>query len=369
MTRFLLFTAAACLLVAAGVIVSPPSSQARAGAPLAARPRPQTTSPMLCRGGPGGALNFSTIDSGLGPIAGRVVTYDLLFTPSPAAAGANGRGLSPGQCSWLDRPISAQEPGLIRFKTPYKAQWAQEQNGGPVDNSPTAAERFPDAFTIPSYLRDPDHYYQFTVYNFRNEYFLATASRYFKPRITVEDGIRVGTVDHIGSGPRIDLNALEARGGTIAEQDPLALMLRDSQTSDARRRGFDIGMAAAEGQTEPGPGKQRIHDQLAPAEQPGFEDAVTFSLDRNRNRDLAAVGARIADADPFVAERRNIDTNAFYRLGFDIATGIFGDPALGAKGNTATGPGSLRIRDSLSRSGQLGFNAAVTYHLGRTYRR
>ena len=54
----------------------------------------------------------------------------------------------------------------------------------------------------------------------------------------------------------------------------------------------------------------------------------------------------------------------FYALGFDIATGIFGDPALGAQGNTASGPGSLGIRDTLSIVGQLGFNASMRLHLG-----
>jgi hypothetical protein len=59
----------------------------------------------------------------------------------------------------------------------------------------------------------------------------------------------------------------------------------------------------------------------------------------------------------------------FYRLGFDIATGIFGDPALGASGNTATGPGSLGIRDGLVAQGQRGFNASVALHLSRNYRK
>ena len=36
--------------------------------------------------------------------------------------------------------------------------------------------------------------------------------------------------------------------------------------------------------------------------------------------------------------------SVLFLLGYDIATGIFGDPALGARGNTLTGPGSLGIR-------------------------
>jgi len=162
---------------------------------------------------------------------------------------------------------------------------------------------------------------------------------------------------------------LAARGATIANADPLSAALRTREPEGPSRRGFDIGIAAAEGDTLPGPGKQRIHDALSPAEQRGFETAVAFSLERNSNADAAAKGAAIAKADPVVAEARTVDTSVFYWLGFDIATGIFGNPALGALGNTATGPVSLRIRDSLSAAGQRGFNASVTFHLSRTYPR
>ena len=124
-------------------------------------------------------------------------------------------------------------------------------------------------------------------------------------------------------------------------------------------------MAAAEGQTLPGPGKQKIHDSLPPAEQRGFNIAVSFSLEPNRNADLAARGAAIAKVDEKVAAARTAEADVFYWLGFDIATGIFGDPTLGAKGNTATGPGSLKIRDSLSPAAQRGFNASVKFHLGQ----
>jgi len=90
-------------------------------------------------------------------------------------------------------------------------------------------------------------------------------------------------------------------------------------------------------------------------------------VERNRNAKFASTGAAIAAADAAVAEARNAQTDVFYRLGFDIATGIFGNPALGARGNTATGPGSLGIRDSLSAAGQRGFNASVKLHLSRKY--
>jgi len=169
------------------------------------------------------------------------------------------------------------------------------------------------------------------------------------------------------AGPPVDGDDLAARGEAIANQDPLAVELRYRQAEGPSRRGFDIGMAAAEGQTAPGPGKQRIQNSLSPAEQPGFNIAVTFSLERNRNADLAAKGAAIAAADPVVAEARTVDADVFYWLGFDIATGIFGDPTLGALGNTAMGPGSAKIRDALNASGQRGFNASVKFHLSRKY--
>lgn len=167
----------------------------------------------------------------------------------------------------------------------------------------------------------------------------------------------------------IDLNALAAHGIDVANADPLSVELRKRQLSKAARRGFDVAMAAAEGHTAPGPGKQRIRAALSPAEQVGFDAGLTFSLDRNRNAELAAKGSAIAEADSATAEARDAVSDPQYWLGFDIATGIFGDPALGARGNTATGPGSLRIRDALSAPAQAGFNAAVTFHLAHNYTR
>jgi hypothetical protein len=92
-------------------------------------------------------------------------------------------------------------------------------------------------------------------------------------------------------------------------------------------------------------------------------------LEEKCRADLAAKGAAIAEQDAIVAEARAAETDVQFQQGFDIATGIFGDPALGAQGNTAKGPGSLAIRDSLGAAGQRGFNAAAKFHLSRTYDR
>ena len=90
-----------------------------------------------------------------------------------------------------------------------------------------------------------------------------------------------------------------------------------------------------------------------------------FPLSATGTPNLQAIGAAIAEVDSVIAESRNASNDVFYKLGFDIATGIFGDPALGAQGNTETGPGSLGIRDSLSRAGQRGFNDSVKLNLSR----
>jgi len=160
---------------------------------------------------------------------------------------------------------------------------------------------------------------------------------------------------------------LAARGETLASADPRSASLREQQPEGAVRTGFDIGLGAAENQTAPGPGKDRIRATLGVREQAGFDVGVSYALDRNRNAELVATGERIIGADPSAAAERERDLDVRYQLGFDIATAIFGDPALGAKGNTATGPGSLGIRDALNATSQRGFNAAVAYHLARTY--
>jgi hypothetical protein len=169
------------------------------------------------------------------------------------------------------------------------------------------------------------------------------------------------------SVPMLKINqedALVAKGDAIANQDPLAVALRNSLQDGASRRGFNIGMAIAEGQTAPGPGKDSFGRTLRAEEQPGYAKGVLFSVDRNRNLDNATKGAAIAKIDPKVAEARSRETDAFYTLGFDIATGFFGDPALGGQGQTAWGPGKQKVLDSLSPNSKRGFDASMKLHLG-----
>src|SRR5262245_12012637 len=154
------------------------------------------------------------------------------------------------------------------------------------------------------------------------------------------------------------LDQLAAKGQVIAAQDPLTVELRKPLTGPVQR-GFDIGMAAAEGQTLPGPGKQKIHDSLAPEEQGGFDEAVSFSLDRNRNADLAKRGAVLAAADPMVNKWYAVQSDVFYKLGFNIGLAA-------AEGQTLPGPGKQKIYDALvSNATRQGFETAVSFSLDR----
>jgi hypothetical protein len=127
-------------------------------------------------------------------------------------------------------------------------------------------------------------------------------------------------------------------------------------------------MAAAEGHTADGDGKRRIKATLLPEEQRGFTAAVTFTLVRNKNANLVILGEKIALSDKGVANALYADDDPFYQLGFDIATGLFGDPAMGTVGSTQLGTGSLAIRSGLNAAGQRGFDDSVKLHFGRKYR-
>ena len=82
---------------------------------------------------------------------------------------------------------------------------------------------------------------------------------------------------------------LASRGAAIAKSDPAAARMRNATRDVFYKLGFDIGLAAAERQTLPGEGKDRLRDSLLPALREGFSDAVSYTLERNRND--AALGA------------------------------------------------------------------------------
>ncbi|MEO6393472.1 MAG: hypothetical protein ABIP75_16605 [Pyrinomonadaceae bacterium] len=135
----------------------------------------QATFQLLCRGG--GSMNL--VRGGPVPDANGVemVVIELTFTRSTKAAGAQGKGLKPGQCSWIDRPVNDREPVALRFKTPLHAP----PNPGVGGKADTQAERFPDAFSIPEYMKSKNHYYSFSAYTENSDRLRATESKFFKP--------------------------------------------------------------------------------------------------------------------------------------------------------------------------------------------
>jgi len=170
--------------------------------------------------------------------------------------------------------------------------------------------------------------------------------------------------EHLG-GEDPGLAALMAKGRAMAATNPLAAEMRARQRVGPLREGFDIGVAVTELDTAWGPGKQKVLDALSAPRQEGFKLALSLVMDQNRNADLAQIGLNIALADPSVAALRAREADPRFKLGFDIASGLFGDIALGAKGNTASGPGAFRIRDSLSAPARRGFETAMQWYLAR----
>lgn len=137
------------------------------------------TAELRCRGGAGLAFNR-------GAAAGtNLVSMTLAYAVSRNIAGATGRGLDPGTCAWADRAGMKHEPGRMAFTTAGNAQLKQAQSGSAVDRTPTAAERWPDANTIPAYMSDPGRFWTFTVTPARPD----TAQRHgaWKPSLT--DGL------------------------------------------------------------------------------------------------------------------------------------------------------------------------------------
>jgi hypothetical protein len=157
---------------------------------------------------------------------------------------------------------------------------------------------------------------------------------------------------------------LFSRGDAAIQKDPLAVALRESLPDIESKRGFNIAFAVGGGDSLPGPGKTRIRNSLPEAEQLGYDTALSYFLVRNSNLRFATIGAAIANANPVVAAARILGPDAFFTLGFDISTGLFGDPALGGQGDTVMGPGKQNILNSLNSSGAAGFNASMKLHLG-----
>ena len=166
-------------------------------------------------------------------------------------------------------------------------------------------------------------------------------------------------------------NEFAGKGRAIADANGLVAALREAEPEGPVRTGFDIGMGAWLGHTAnsaDGPGQGADRCRTAGLRRCG---GVFRSVEQQHG--VRRQGAAIADLDPDVAAARAKVRGAtpdglraaLYWLGFDIATGIFGDPKLGAQGNTLIGPGSEKIRATLGADGQQGFNDSLAFNVVR----
>ncbi len=123
----------------------------------------QTTYPLVCRGG--GDLHFTyTPFSNLSPQP----QVWIMFTRAPQGVGLNQENLAalqPGQCAWLDRAISANEPDTIAVLNvkEFSIQWQHGRVAGISSSLPYLSS-----------LLDEGQYETFNAYNNGNGYFIAT---------------------------------------------------------------------------------------------------------------------------------------------------------------------------------------------------
>lgn len=149
----------------------------------------QDTSEIRCRGG---ALRFDTVGTRIAPTGETMLTLSLHFSRTWSYGfGFSHWSLGTSACAWIHKykHDSLYEPtGLreIRFETPANAQLKQKLHGSEVDTSATAAEQYPDARSIPVYMKHPNHLWSFDIVSQVDGYLVAGSHGYFKPPISWE---------------------------------------------------------------------------------------------------------------------------------------------------------------------------------------
>ena len=146
---------------------------------------------LRCRGGAG--LRFVEVE-GRTNSSGQQTKYMTVYFKPAAQSAATGLNLQPGQCAFPDRALRVDEPYEIILEVVNFAQTQQQLHGTPVDTSPTAAERYPDAQNIPQYLADASHDWSFFVRQNAplpsGRFEAPDAGRYWKPPLSGQDIVR-----------------------------------------------------------------------------------------------------------------------------------------------------------------------------------
>ena len=144
---------------------------------------------LRCRGG--GSMKFNSTPGSTSSSGEQMTNVTIDFAVGTQGAGTGKPNLNPGQCSWIDRGFRPGEPPQIHLEIVSFGQQAEARHGSPVDRSPTAAERYPDAQNVPQYLSSSDHYWTFWVYNTGQRYLQSTSHRVFKVLKAAPGGGRV----------------------------------------------------------------------------------------------------------------------------------------------------------------------------------
>lgn len=201
-----------------------------------------TTYELRCRGASrdqNTTPSFRVLSSRPSTGGNSITTMAMDFERGINPAGSRGEGLKPGQCAWVDRQYGGLEPITVRFDTSASAQLVQIRNGSAVDRSPTAAERWPDQYTIPEYMSDSNHFWVFYAYNTNQGYLQAPAHQYWKPSAISRDQILTGPL--VRDGIRTSPDRL---GDSIIRPLPLEIYdppLRDGQVRVVVRYSKEYG--------------------------------------------------------------------------------------------------------------------------------
>jgi hypothetical protein len=172
-----IFPLALTLSLLAVVLVASELTSSKAEASLDPSMPMQQSYELRCRGG---NLKFNSTPGSTSSSGEQMTNMTIDFAVGTQGAGTGKPNLNPGQCSWIDRGFRPGEPPQIHLELVSFGQQAQARHGSPVDRSPTAAERYPDAQNVPLYLSSSDHYWTFWVYNTGQRYLQSTTQRVFK---------------------------------------------------------------------------------------------------------------------------------------------------------------------------------------------
>ncbi len=211
-----LLAIASLLLAALSVQAQPPLSTPaqRGAATVESRVLSQASAAgsreIRCRGKQGG---FTIHSAGPKEGAPGMVKMAISYSKSRTPPGPDGTGLEPGTCAWADGLMASGDLSQVQFVTEANAQLKRQQHGSGTDASGTAAEKFPDAQTIPAYLNDANHYWSFSIEGKEYGWYLAGRHGPWKPslkdRVVTQaaGGVspsRPGSVTDQVVGPKID---------------------------------------------------------------------------------------------------------------------------------------------------------------------